>query len=143
MNKDGKKRKKKITFGCQQKHLYMIQHAMKMKNKEAGDLAGFESSELYSQKVKKTLLRVPRDKGARGVEGLSMPCRHTTKRAKETTECCSFHFNVTAENNEDHAQWIVGAGGNVEHCGHAKWTASEASQSATLVAEEEIAVTIL
>jgi hypothetical protein len=42
--------------------------------------------------------------------------------------------------SKENAWWIVGPGGNGEHCGHAKWTAAEASQSAILVADEEITV---
>jgi hypothetical protein len=136
--KDGTK-KKKIVFGCQQKWLYTVQHAMKMKNKEAGAPAVSESSALYLQNVKKTLLRIPKDRGTRGVEGLSMPRRCTTKQVKEMTDRCSFYFNITE--SKENARWIVGPGGNVEHCGHAKWTTAEASQSAMLVAEEDIAVT--
>jgi hypothetical protein len=57
--KDGTK-KKKITFGCHRKRLYTVQHAMTMKNKKE---AGSKSLVLYSQNVKKTLLRVPKDGG--------------------------------------------------------------------------------
>jgi hypothetical protein len=59
--KDGTK-KKKITFGCHRKRLYTVQHAMTMKNKKE---AGSKSLVLYSQNVKKTLLRVPKDGGTR------------------------------------------------------------------------------
>ena len=56
--------KKKITFSCQQKRLYTtVQHAMKIKNKEARAPAVSESSALYSQNMKKTLLPVPKDRG--------------------------------------------------------------------------------
>ena len=132
-------KKKKIVFGCQRRRLYTVQHAIKMKNKEAGAPVVSESSALYSQNVKKTLLRIPKDRGTRGVEGLSMPRRCITKRAKEMTDRCSFYFNITE--SKENARWIVGRGGNVEHCGHAKRTAAEASQPSMLVAEEDIKVT--
>ena len=74
--KDGTR--KKITFGCHRKRVYTVQHHVltKMKDHKTNE-AGAPS--LYSQNIKKTLLRVPKDKGSRGAEGLSMPRRYMTK----------------------------------------------------------------
>jgi hypothetical protein len=56
--------KKKITFGCQRKRLYTVQHAVKMKNRAAEATTLSELPVLYSQDVKKTLLHRPSDKGS-------------------------------------------------------------------------------
>ena len=134
--KDGTR--KRISFGCHRRHQYKVQHVMKAKNNK--NKTGAPS--LYSRNIKKTLLRVAKDKGTRGAEGLSMPRRYTTKRPKEASDSCSFYFNIIAEcNKNEDARWVVGPGGNVKHCGHAKHTMSEASRSAVLVEKEEIAVT--
>jgi hypothetical protein len=95
---------------------------------------------LYSQDIKKTLLREQKDRGSWGVQGLTMPRRCTTKKAKETADRCSFYFNIVTESNENGTQWVIGPGGNIEHCGHAKLTAAEASHSAIFIPQEEIEV---
>jgi hypothetical protein len=137
--KDGAR--KWMRFGCHRRRTYTAQgqNVLRAKNIIKNETGGPAS--LYAPNVKKTLLRVPKDKGTRGAEGLSMPRRYTTKRPKEASDTCSFYFNIITKGDADEARWVVGPGGNVEHCGHAKRTASEASRSAVLMEEEEIAVT--